>query len=154
MTVKKKKKTKSMFLPILVCGVLSCTISFCVTLTIVEGKALNVSSTLLDNVKEYSTQDNSKLVQLSMVTKNLVWDNVYIFTPYMNVKEVFRRDGINFNKSISFNVEHDDTIFTVAFINSNNKLVGYVDLPVSMLNSSLPVGVALGRDRASIINNN
>lgn len=69
--------------------------------------------------------DKSEEVNFQEIT-DFDWDNIYIFTPYSDPKNIFKEDKIK-NYNISFNIEHLDTINMIAFVNQN-KLVKFVEI--------------------------
>lgn len=69
--------------------------------------------------------NNSEQVNFQEIT-DFDWDNIYIFTPYLDPINIFKEDNIK-NYNISFNIKHLDTINMIAFVNQN-KLVKFVEI--------------------------
>lgn len=70
--------------------------------------------------------EESKEINFAKIT-NFEWDEMYIFTPYSNPKEILKKEGIK-TSNIKFNIVYLDTINMIGFVKSN-KLVAYVELP-------------------------
>lgn len=152
---KSRGKSKSLFLPIVISGILSYSISFYIAFNTVESKIMNVSSNIIEAIKD--TEENGTLLSLPLVTKRLSWDKVYILTPYTDVKQLFKEEGIKYNKFINFDINHSDDIYTLAFIDSINKsgkLVGYADIPLSLLETDIKSPTYLDKDKVLVLLNN
>lgn len=150
----KKSKSKGMFLPIAISGVLSYSISFYIAFNMIESKIMNVSSNIIEAMKD--TDENGTLLSLPLVTKGLSWDKVYILTPYTDVKQLFKEEDIKYNKFINFDLEHSDSIYTLAFIDSinGNKVVGYANIPLSSLETNITSPTYLDKDKVLLLLNN
>lgn len=66
---------------------------------------------------------SSEEVDFSKVT-NFEWNELYLFTPYTNSKEVLKQDGVKGYDS-KLNMEYNDGINIIAFVNSK-KITTYV----------------------------
>ena len=68
---------------------------------------------------------SSKEIDFSKVT-NFEWDEIYLFTPYTDSKEILKKDGVKRYNS-KLNMEYNDGINIIAFVNSK-KIITYIEL--------------------------
>lgn len=72
------------------------------------------------------TVKKSNEINFAKIT-NFQWDTMYVFTPYLQPKDILEEDNISTYNS-DFNIEYLDSINMIGFVNSI-KLVGFVELP-------------------------
>lgn len=68
---------------------------------------------------------SSKEIDFSKVT-NFEWDEIYLFTPYTDSKEILKKDGVKRYNS-KLNMEYNDGINIIAFVNSK-KIITYIEI--------------------------
>ena len=68
---------------------------------------------------------SSKEIDFSKVT-NFEWDEIYLFTPYTDSKEILKKDGVKRYNS-KLNMEYNDGINISAFVNSK-KIITYIEI--------------------------
>ena len=68
---------------------------------------------------------SSKKIDFSKVT-NFEWDEIYLFTPYTDSKEILKKDGVKGYNS-KLNMEYNDGINIIAFVNSK-KIITYIEI--------------------------
>ncbi|WP_088011271.1 hypothetical protein [Gottfriedia acidiceleris] len=60
--------------------------------------------------------------------QGLNWDQLYLITPYADLKEEIRRMHLKTNVKIESNINYDDTINLMVFI-KDKEIVSYVNFP-------------------------
>ncbi len=68
---------------------------------------------------------SSKEIDFSKVT-NFEWDEIYLFTPYTDSKEILKKDGVKRYNS-KLNMEYNDGHNIIAFVNSK-KIITYIEI--------------------------
>ena len=88
---------------------------------------------------------SSKEIDFSKVT-NFEWDEIYLFTPYTDSKEILKKDGVKRYNS-KLNMEYNDGINIIAFVNSK-KIITYIEINRSDFDFEPPPPSKISKDKS------
>lgn len=100
---------------------------------------INLENVIINNIKE------SNSINFADIT-DFEWDNIYVFTPYSNPKDIFNKDKIstgNFDSRIEFL----DTIFMIGFV-KDNKLVSFVEIPIEYIEKNAVGNIKFSKEES------
>ncbi len=73
--------------------------------------------------------EESQMIDFRELT-NFNWDEMYVFMPYANPKDILKKDGIKVGLG-DFSIELLDTIIMIGFV-GEKRLITYVELPIDI----------------------
>lgn len=125
--------------------VASVAILICCFIGFLKLNIVNEDNELKMNIVNAVKEEGADVLDFSKIT-DFEWDKLYVFNPYSDPSKELREDGVRcFNNS--FNIEFNDTITMIAFIN-DNKLVNYVNINYIYFNFEDTTNFILDKDEA------
>lgn len=95
---------------------------------------------------------SSDYIDFSKVT-DFEWDTMYIFKPYSDATNILKDNDVR-NYNTLFNIEHNDSINMIAFVNKN-KLITFIETSSSGFEVDSMINHKIDKDKANfkVINN-
>lgn len=95
---------------------------------------------------------SSDYIDFSKVT-DFEWDTMYIFKPYSDATNILKDNDVR-NYNTLFNIEHNDSINMIAFVNKN-KLITFIETSRSGFEVDSMINHKIDKDKANfkVINN-
>lgn len=95
---------------------------------------------------------SSDYIDFSKVT-DFEWDTMYIFKPYSDATNILKDNDVR-NYNTLFNIEHNDSINMIAFVNKN-KLITFIETSRSGFEVNSMINHKIDKDKANfkVINN-
>lgn len=124
-------------------------ISICIGVLFKSSRILKEDVKFKNQILEFINKSDS--IDFNTIT-NFKWDNIYVFTPYSDPKDILKKDEIK-SYNLDFNVKYLDSIYMMAFINEN-KIISFIELPKVCvdIDSKIPIKFSENHSKFTIYN--